>query len=89
MKICYTGGNNGEITFTFSTSEDENQCLTIVKSRGSVEDRVGRSQPGQSFLARQRQQTQQRRNQTRSVGQTQQHNRKKKSGGGNGDSDKG
>jgi len=36
-------------------------------SRGSVEDRVGRSQPGQSFLARQRQQTQQRRNQTRSV----------------------
>merc|ERR1719295_1165731 len=23
------GGNNGEITFTFSTSEDENQCLTI------------------------------------------------------------
>jgi len=37
-------------------------------SRGSVEDRVGRSQPGQSFLARQRQQTQQRRNQSRSVG---------------------
>ena len=29
MKICYTGGNNGEITFTFSTSEDENRCLTI------------------------------------------------------------
>ena len=36
-------------------------------SRGGVEERVGRSQPGQSFLARQRQQTQQRRNQARSV----------------------
>lgn len=36
-------------------------------SRGAVEERVGRSQPGQSFLARQRQQTQQRRNQARSV----------------------
>ena len=35
--------------------------------RGAVDERVGRSQPGQSFLARQRQQTQQRRNQQRSV----------------------
>ena len=45
-----------------------------------MEDRVGRSQPGQSFLARQRQQTQQRRNQTRSVGQT--RSAKKRGGGG-------
>ena len=44
-----------------------NCIINQFRSRGSVEDRVGRSQPGQSFLARQRQQTQQRRNQTRSV----------------------
>ena len=42
-------------------------------ARGAVEERTGRSQPGQSFLARQRQQTQQRRNQQRSVGNTRDH----------------
>ncbi|CAG5113383.1 Oidioi.mRNA.OKI2018_I69.chr2.g7494.t1.cds [Oikopleura dioica] len=35
--------------------------------RGAVDERVGRSQPGQSFLARQRQQTQQRRNQQSAI----------------------
>ena len=56
--------------------------LLMLFSRGAVEDRVGRSQPGQSFLARQRQQTQQRRNQTRSVHHSG-RNKKGTSGSGN------
>ena len=55
------------VTLLGGAISDPLSQLGNKNSRNAVDERVGRSQPGQSFLARQRQQTQQRRNQARSV----------------------